>query len=201
VAPEREDRENIASNHMAVVISMLRAVNLAGHHRIKMDALRELYTSLKLRHPETYVQSGNVIFETQERDLERQAKRIERAIEKEFGFHADVIVRTPAQMRDVVARNPFAKRRDIEPGKLIVTFLAGDPGEPAREAVRKVKIGPEELRIEGRELYVYFPDGMGRSKLPVAAISRMLKVPGTARNWNSVTKMLEMAEQRQVTND
>jgi uncharacterized protein (DUF1697 family) len=94
----------------------------------------------------------------------------------------------------VVARNPFAKRRDIEPSKLLVTFLAYDPGRQARENVLKIQTDPEELRIEGRELYIYFPNGMGRSKLPMAAIEKALKTPGTSRNWNSVTKLLEMAE-------
>jgi len=97
-------------------------------------------------------------------------------------------------MRDVVAKNPCAKRRGIEPSKLLVSFLASDPDEEGREKVRQMKCDPEELRIEGRELYIYFPNGMGRSKLPWAGFEKTLKTPGTGRNWNSVTKMLEMAE-------
>jgi len=177
-----------------VVISMLRAVNVGGHNKIKMDALRALYESLKLRDAHTYVQSGNVIFRSDERDVMRIAKRIEEGIERKFGFRPEVILRTAAEMREVIARNPFAKRRGIEPGKLLVTFLARDPGEEAREKLRQMKCDPEELRIEGRELYIYFPNGMGRSKLSGARLEKTLKTPGTARNWNSVTKMLEMAE-------
>src|SRR5437762_13357712 len=103
---------------MTVIISMLRGVNVGGHNNIKMDALRALYESLKLRAPQTYVQSGNVIFKTDERDIARLAKRIEDGIERKFGFRPDVVLRTAAEMKDVVARNPFAKRRGIEPGKL-----------------------------------------------------------------------------------
>ena len=179
---------------MAVIISMLRGVNVGGHNKIKMEALRALYESLKLRDAQTYVQSGNVIFRTDERDMSRLAKRIEDGIERKFGFRPDVILRTTAEMREVVARNPFAKRRGIEPGKLLVSFLASDPGEEAREKVRQMKGDPEELRIEGRELYIYFPNGIGRSKLPWARLEKTLKTPGTGRNWNSVTKMMEMAE-------
>jgi uncharacterized protein (DUF1697 family) len=102
-------------------------------------------------------------------------------------------------MREVVARNPFAKRRGIEPGKLLVSFLASDPGEEALEKVRQMKCGPEELRIEGRELYIYFPNGMGQSKLPWAGLDKMLKTAVTGRNWNSVTKMLEMAEKLEAS--
>ncbi|PYT45658.1 MAG: hypothetical protein DMG47_07660 [Acidobacteria bacterium] len=179
---------------MAVIISMLRAVNVGGHNKIKMDALRALYESLKLRDAQTYVQSGNVIFRSDERDIARIAKRIEEGIERKFGFRPAVILRTAAEMREVIARSPFAKRHGIEPGKLVVSFLAGDPGEEAREKVRQIKCDPEELRIEGRELYIYFPNGQGRSKLSGAALEKMLKTQGTGRNWSSVTKMLEMAE-------
>jgi len=179
---------------MAVIISMLRGVNVGGHNKIKMDALRALYASLKLRDAQTYVQSGNVIFRTDERDVSRLTKRIEDGIERKFGFRPSVILRTAAEMREVIGRNPFAKRRGIEPGKLLVSCLASDPWEEARETVRQMKGDPEELRIEGRELYIYFPNGIGRSKLPWAGLGKMLKTAGTGRNWNSVRKMLEMAE-------
>jgi len=179
---------------MAVIISMLRGVNVGGHNKIKMDALRALYESMKLREAQTYVQSGNVIFRTDERDIARLAKRIEDGIERKLGFRPDVILRTATEMREVIARNPFAKRRGIEPSKLLVTFLGSDPGAEAREKVLQIKCDPEELRIEGRELYIYFPNGIGRSKLSWAGLEKTLKTPGTARNWNSVTKMLEMAE-------
>jgi uncharacterized protein (DUF1697 family) len=181
------------------MISMLRGVNVGGHNKIKMDALRALYEFLKLRDAQTYVQSGNVIFRTDEQDISRLAKRIEDGIERKFGFRPDVILRTAAEMRDVIARNPFAKRRGIEPGKLLVSFLASDPGEEARKKLRQMKCDPEELRVEGREVYIYFPNGMGRSKLPWAGLNKMLKTPATGRNWNSVTKMLEMAEKLEAS--
>ena len=184
---------------MAVIISMLRGVNVGGHNRIKMDALRALYESLKLRDPQTYIQSGNVIFRTEERNLVRLAKRVQNGIERSFGFRPAVIVRTASELRDVIARNPFAKRRGIEPSKLLVTFLASDPGADARDQVRRMKTAPEELRIEGRELYIYFPNGMARPKLSWAALEKALKTPGTGRNWNSVTKMLEIAERLEAS--
>jgi uncharacterized protein (DUF1697 family) len=177
-----------------VVISMLRGVNVGGHHLIRMDSLKALYESFGLLNVQTYVQSGNVIFATHERDLDQLAIAIETAIEQLSGFRCDVILRTVAELRDVMQGNPFATRKDIEPGKLLVTFLAKDPGQEARDKVLAMKIGPEELRMGFREYYVYFPNGAGRSKLPTAAIAKALKEPGTGRNWNSVTKMLEMAE-------
>lgn len=179
---------------MAVIISLLRGVNVGGHHSIKMDALRALYESLGLYDVQTYVQSGNVLFRATGQNLTRLARQIEEAIEKRFGFRPNVILRTPADLRKVIAGNPFAKRCDIDPSKLLVTFLAQDPGPEGRQCILNLKADPEELRLSGRELYIYFPDGMGRSKLPWTKIEKTLKTPGTARNWNTVRKLLEIAE-------
>jgi uncharacterized protein (DUF1697 family) len=179
---------------MNVIISMLRGVNVGGHHKIKMDALRALYESMGLRNPQTYINSGNVIVRTPERDAARLSKKIQDGIERKFGFRPEVILRTSAELRDVIAKNPFAKRRGIEPSKLLVTFLTDNPGSDVRAGVTQLKTDPEELRLIGRELYIYFSDGQGRSKLTWAIIERTLKMPGTGRNWNTVTKMLEIAE-------
>lgn len=179
---------------MTVIIAMLRGVNVGGHHQIKMEDLRTLCKSLKFTDAQTYVQSGNVIFSTEEKNLLQVAKKLEDAIGKRFGFRPSVILRTPDELRKVVAQNPFAKRTGIEPSKLLVTFHADDPGNEARDGVLAIKANPEELHFIGRELYIHFPNGMGRSKLPLALIQKIVKTPGTARNWNSVTKMLEMAE-------
>lgn len=179
---------------MPVLISMLRAVNVGGYAKIKMEALRALYSSLKFENPQTYVQSGNVIFETNERDLATVGKRIQKAIEKKFGCCPEVILRTREELRTVLAKNPFDKRPNIEPGKLLVIFLALDPGDAARQNLLSQKFQPEELHALGRELYIYFPNGAGKSKLPWRRIDKILQTRGTGRNWNSVTKMLELAE-------
>jgi uncharacterized protein (DUF1697 family) len=179
---------------MPVVISMLRGINVGGQNKIKMDALRALYQSLGLHNPQTYVQSGNVVFSTKECNLSALNRRVEDAIEKEFGFRPRVILRTSAKLKDVIARNPFATRRGLDPSKLLVTFLACDPGPEARAQVLQLKTEPDELHISGREIFTYYPNGMARPKVAWAAIERILKVSGTGRNWNSVTKLLEMAE-------
>lgn len=177
---------------MPVLVSLLRGVNLARARRIGMEDLRRLCESLKLRDVRTYGQSGNVVFRTDE--TTRLAGRLEAEIERTFGFHSDVVLRTARELRAVVARNPFRERRDVEPSKLLVTFLASEPGAKAGAAVRRIRADPEELYLVRRELYVYFPLGVGRSKLPTTAIERAIGTPGTARNWNTVTKLLEIAE-------
>jgi uncharacterized protein (DUF1697 family) len=180
---------------MPVLISMLRGVNLGAHNRIKMDALRGLYESLKLEDPRTYVQSGNVIFRSKEKNQAQLEKKIQDAIEKKFGFRPEVILRTTDELRKAIAASPFAKRTELEPGKILVTFLAGEPGPDAHANLARLKEHPEELHLKGREMYIYFPDGAGKSKLPWSQVERLLKVTGTARNWNSVTNMLAMAEE------
>jgi len=173
---------------------MLRGVNLVSHNRIKMDALRTLYESLGLRDAETYVASGNVVFRTKAQSLTALAKRIESAIERDFGFRPRVILRTTSELRDAIARNPFRTRRGIEPNKLLVMFLESHPAAEALEQVLKIKADPEEMHIHGREVYIYFPNGMARPKLSWVTVEKKLKIAGTGRNWNSVTKLLEMAE-------
>lgn len=177
---------------MEILISMLRGINVGGHNLIKMEELRGLYALLKFENPRSYVQSGNVVFGTKEKDLKKVARKIEDAIERKFACRPDVILRTVDEMRDVIARNPF--KGDREAAKMVVSFLAGDPDKDAGEKIRAIKVGPEELILDGRELYMYYPDGMGKSKVTGAMLDKALKVRGTARNWNSVRKLLEMAE-------
>ena len=180
---------------MPVLISMLRGVNLGGHNRIKMDALRALYESLNFEEPRTYVQSGNVIFRTKERNSAALAKKIQNAIERTFKCRPEVILRTADELKKTISSTPFAASRNLEPGKVLVTFFATEPAADAQEKLLTFKAHPEELHLKGRELYIYFPNGAGRSKLPWSSLDKRLKTTGTARNWNSVTNMLAIAEE------
>ena len=141
------------------------------------------------------MQSGNVIFRSKEKISPALAKKIQRAIERKFGCRPEIILRTPDELRKAIAATPFPASRGLEPGKLLVTFLAAEPGKEAHETLLKLKNHPEEIHLKSRELYVYFPNGAGRSKLPWSSIAEALKTQGTARNWNSVTKILAIAEE------
>jgi len=98
-------------------------------------------------------------------------------------------------LRKAIAASPFAKSRDLEPGKILVTFLAAEPGPEAHTALLWLKSYPEEIHLKGREVYIYFPDGAGKSKLPWSRVEKLFQTTGTARNWNSVTNMLAIAEE------
>ncbi|GAC1637149.1 MAG: DUF1697 domain-containing protein [Candidatus Acidiferrum sp.] len=178
---------------MPVAISLLRAVNVGGHAVVKMADLKALYESLKLTDVQTYVQSGNVVFRTEEKDLSKLSARIQAAITKKCGVTPGVILRMTNEMQAIVARNPFAKRHDIEPAKLHVFFLNAELCKTSSEQLRALPVR-EEIVPSGRELFIYFPDGAGKSKLPGAKLDKICGTRGTARNWNTVTKLLEIAE-------
>ena len=180
---------------MAVIVSLLRAVNVGGHAVIKMADLKSLYESLKFRDVQTYVQSGNVVFRTDTSDLKALSKKIQTAIEKRFKVSPGVLLRTTKDLRDIVAANPFAKRSDVLPAKLLVSFLQEELSRDAATELKKLPLKGEELIPAKRELYIYFPDGMGKSKLPWRIVEKLCITPGTGRNWNTVTKLLAMAEE------
>ena len=179
---------------MDVIICMLRGVNVGGHNKIKMDALRALLESMKLKSPKTYVQSGNVVFLSGEKNLAGLAKKIQDGIEKKFGFRPDVVLRTADDVRQAVAKNPFSKRKDIDAAKLLICFLSAEPSRAARENLQKFDARGEELHFRGNELFIYFKNGIGQTKLSWAGVDKAIGCSSTGRNWNTVTKLLEMAE-------
>lgn len=184
---------------MRVLVSMFRGVNVGAHHRIKMDALRMLYHALGLADAQTIGHAGNVIFTTDRTDFVTLTKQIEQAFEREFGFHSDVILRTPAELKSIIAGSPFDSRRNLEPGKLHVSFLALTPSAEARAKARAIKSAPEEFHIGGRQIYFYFPNGMARAKLSMSLLEKTLNTSGTVRNWNTVRQLQEAAERQEAT--
>ena len=184
---------------MPVLVSFLRGVNVGGSHKIKMDALRALYASLGLRHVTTFIQSGNVVFVAPARDVSKLAGKIEEAIEKAVGFRPDVVLRTVPELRAALDRNPFAGRDGIDPSRLLISFLSCDPDPEGTKKVLALEIAPEELCIEGRHAYVYFPDGIARTKLSWSQLGKSLKASVTARNLTTVQKLLLMAEQLEAS--
>ncbi len=154
---------------MPVLLSMLRGVNVGSHNRIKMDALRALYESLKLENPRTYVQSGNVIFRTKEKSGPLLVKKIQDGIEKKFGCRPEVILRTAAELRRAIEATPFAKERDLHPGKILVTFLSKEPSPEVAIRLDDFSAYKEELHLKRtRTLYLFSRRG---GKVQAAMVS------------------------------
>jgi uncharacterized protein (DUF1697 family) len=177
-----------------MAVAMLRGVNVGGHQKISMAALRALCTSLGLRDVQTYIQSGNLVFREHGEDPVVIARRLEKAIESSFGFRPAVIVRTASDLKKVIAKNPFAGRPGVEPNRLLVVFMDSTPTKQARDLLLGLPCEPEELRIHGRELYIYYPHGMAHPKIPLVKMEKTLQCASTGRNWNTVNKLLAMAE-------
>lgn len=177
---------------MTVYVSMLRAVNVGGTSRIKMDALQGVYESIGLKNVRTLLQSGNVVFGTTLKNREQLARRIEQELERQLELQIDVVLRTLAEVASIVERGPELSPR-ADKAKLLVMFLSGVPNAAAQAALakwHKERKGPEMLEMRGPEIYLYYPDGVGRSKLTGAVLENKLGVAGTARNWNTLEKLL-----------
>jgi uncharacterized protein (DUF1697 family) len=177
-----------------MAVAMLRSVNLPNHQKINMQALKTVCTALGLRDVQTYIQSGNLVFRDEDGDPVALAQRMEKAMEASFGFRPVVIVRTASELRKVIAKNPFAGRKEVAPNKLLVVFMESAPSKQARDKLLAIPCSPEELHIHGREVYIYYPEGMARPKIPLVRMEKALQCSSTGRNWNTVNKLLGMAE-------
>jgi len=179
---------------MPVWISLLRGINVGGNKKIKMAELRELYASLGFVNTQSLLQSGNVVFQSDLTDKTKISGKIEHAIEDTFGFHSDIIVRTHKEWKDFVQTHPFSEEQLAEPKKVAVMFLADVPSPESIEALQEAHLGPEEIQANGHEICLFYPDGMGRSKLTHAFMERKIKTTGTIRNWNTINKILNLAK-------
>lgn len=173
-------------------IALLRGINVGKHRRVGMADLRELLTGLGYEDVQTYLQSGNVLL-TSDRSAEKVERELEKQIEAKLGVDPLVTVRTRDEFADVIARDPFGEEAD-DPKRYQVTFLSA---EPDAERVRKLDgldIAPERFVLSGREIYAWHPDGLQRSRLAPALTDKRLGVTATARNWNTVCKLLALAD-------
>ena len=179
---------------MTSYVSLFRGINVGGNQTVRMDALKELHTSLDLRDVQTYIQSGNVVFASDGADATQIQKDIEDGFAQKFGFQAKVMVRTADEFNVLIENNPFQNQPMKESKWVVAMFLASHPISTAREDIQKTYTGPEELHIMGQEVYIYYPEGIGRSKLTNTFLEKKLKTMGTARNWNTVLRLQKMME-------
>lgn len=178
---------------MPIVIACLRGVNVGGNRLIKMDVLRRLVTGCGATDVATYIQSGNVVCRTATLDLAAWSQAVEEAIERELGFRPPVISRSRDHFNRIIASNPFPLQAEAAPQKLYVTLLPEAPSAAAIEQALAAVTGPESIRLAGAEIYTYFPEGMGKSKMPWGKLDRILGA-GTARNWNSILELGRLAD-------
>ena len=179
-----------------IYIALLRGINVAGKNIVKMGILREIFLSLDFGSVRTYLQSGNVVFRGPKHASEDEiSKRIEASILNTLGLTITVIVKMKDQFEEILKRNPFVcgnglgSKTSIDKSKLHVTFLSGTPDVAGLTNLESIALSPDKFQAMGNEIYLYCPNGYGRTKLTNNAIERALELGATTRNWNTVTKL------------
>lgn len=177
---------------MPIYIAMLRGINVGGHNRIKMDQLRTSLEALGLVQVKTYIQSGNVVFKAAKISPAALSKKIENQILAQFGFPVSVICRTAEEIAATIENNTLLKQRGIDEEKLHVAFLSDVPAAAALQKLADLTLAPDRSRALGKEIYLYFPNGVSSSSLWKHPLDRVLSVVTTTRNWKTVRTLHQM---------
>ena len=179
---------------MTTHIAFLRAINVAGHQAVSMADLRAFFEELGFEDVRTLLQTGNVVF----RGGTKSGDALERLLEAESAKRLDLsttyLVRTAKEWEAVVAKNPFPDEGVRDPGHLVVLVLKDAPSVAAVKALQAAIKGPEIVHAIAKQLYVTYPDGIGRSKLTIKMIEKALSTQATGRNWNTVLKLAALAK-------
>jgi uncharacterized protein (DUF1697 family) len=184
---------------MHTYIAILRGINVSGHKMIKMKELTTLFESLDFKTVQTYVQSGNVVFQASEKGVDDLAKRIEKKIGEQFGFEVPVLVMEKNYMASIVQNNPFLLSGDKDVTKLHVTFLSSEPEKSNVDKINRDLYLPDEYTVTNSVVYLYCPNGYGNTKLNNNFFENKLKVTATTRNWKTVMELLNIANLSEPT--
>jgi uncharacterized protein (DUF1697 family) len=177
---------------MKIYIALFRGINVGGRHSLPMKELVTILEDLGCQSVKTYIQSGNAVFRSGEKNITQLSKKISAEIMKSRGFEPHVLLLTLEEMEKAIANNPFPEAGQ-EPRTLHVGFLTSTPKTPKLETMETIKTNGEQFKLVGDIFYLHAPEGIGRSKL-AASSERLLGVPLTDRNWTTVCKIVEMAK-------
>ncbi|PHQ57519.1 MAG: hypothetical protein COC16_00590 [Lutibacter sp.] len=179
---------------MFTYIALLRGINVSGHNKIKMTQLKQLFVDLSYHNITTYIQSGNVVFQSKKNSKSTIKATITEAIKTKFDYDVKVVIITKKELQTVFTSNPFLKINTSDITKLCVTFLSNNPlleNIPQIEAL--IANNPDEFKIINKSIYLHCPTGFGRTKLTNNLFERKLKSDATTRNWKTITKLIEIS--------
>jgi uncharacterized protein (DUF1697 family) len=179
---------------MTTYIGLLRAINLGSHNKIAMSDLRAMMEKIGLDDCRTLILSGNIVFKSASRSIDKVEKLLEAASTKHLGVTTDYFVRTAQEWQAIIAGNPFPKQAKNDPARLVMMCLRSAPPADHVKALQAAIKGREIVQAAGRHAYIVYPDGQGRSKVTIQMIEKALGTRGTARNWNTVLKLGELAQ-------
>ena len=177
---------------MTTYIALLRGVNVGGHKKIAMADLRALLTRMGFEDPQSLLQSGNLVFRSKPQSTGTLEQVLEAETKKRLSLETRFMVRTATEWQSVISRNPFPQEAERDPGHLVVMFFKSAPEPRAVKALQSAITGSEIIRTHGRQGYIIYPDGTGRSRLTHALIESTLDTKGTGRNWNTVLKLFRL---------
>lgn len=180
---------------MPMHVALLRGINVGGRNLVAMSELRDLLGSLGLSGVQSLLQSGNLVFHADRRSGTALERLLEAETQKGLGVTADYVVRSSKEWQTIIERNPFPKEAERDPSHLVVMFLKSAPAAKDVKALQAAIKGPEAVRTDGKQLYIVYPAGIGRSKRSGTLIERMLDTRGTGRNWNTVLKLAAMIQE------
>ena len=170
-------------------IALLRAINVGGNAKVAMADLKTLLADLGYANPQTLLQTGNLTFQAKATSSDKLEARIKQALTKQLSLTTDVLVRTADEWSQAIAANPFAKEAASDPSHLLIMPLKSAPTKQAVKDLQTAIHGRETVAAVGRDLYIVYPDGIGRSKLTNKLIETRLSMRGTGRNWNTALKI------------
>ncbi len=179
---------------METYISLLRGINVSGQKKIIMADLKSLYEKLGFQDVQTYIQSGNVIFESLKADKSAIKIKIESKIREQYGFIVPVQLLEFEELNEVFANNPFVNKRNEDISKLHVTFLEEVPEAELRSEIMNIQSTSDEFIISGKVIYVFCPNGYGRTRLNNTFFEKKLKTSATTRNWKTISKLIELSK-------
>lgn len=178
---------------MTVHIALLRGINVGGHKPVAMSDLRSMLTELGFVDVRSLLQSGNLVFRSATRSAADLELLLEAETARRLGIRTDFLVRNAAEWGSIVARNPFRDEAERDPSHLLVLVLKSAPTAKHVQALQAAITGPEFVRAVGRHAYVFYPAGIGRSRVTNRLIEDKLATRGTGRNWNTVLKLAALA--------
>jgi len=182
---------------MHTLVAFLRGVNMTGHNSLKMTGLSDLFREIGLVDPETYIQSGNVIFRCKDAiPVTDIASMIEKAILEKFNYDVPAMVRTVDEMRKIAIENQLTGEKDFDPSRMAVLFLHEKPGNDQTKKLKGIDYPPDKFYISGSEIYIYCPNGFGKTRLYTNFFEKKLGIKGTARNWKTFKTILQISEKK-----
>lgn len=181
---------------MVTHLALLRGINVSGHNMMKMEALKSMLEKACFQNVETYIQSGNVFVDSEEENAASVGFKIKQEIFRDFGHDVPAVVINKEDLNSCFKNNPFLKEKDVDTKKLYVAFLSNTLRSESINDLKISQFKPDEAIIDGNKIFIKYAVGAGKTRLDQKYIEKKLNLTATIRNWNTVTQLLKMYEER-----